>query len=108
MSECPVCLEDMVETITVTPPCKHSVCLSCLLQTADRRCALCRRDLSQHFPRRRHRPTDADPLGLAQAPGWVPWMSQIEVTLPNSVHLDYGHDSPPLGGSYPDAIDHWT
>ena len=42
-SECPICYEDMSRKIATRSPCKHEVCLECLLQLEQpATCPLCR------------------------------------------------------------------
>jgi hypothetical protein len=49
--ECPVCLEELGTRIETRLPCKHSVCLTCLLRLpAPVRCPMCRADVSRHMP----------------------------------------------------------
>jgi len=50
-NECPVCFENLETRIITSPPCRHKLCLQCLLRLrAPRRCPMCRVDLSTLFP----------------------------------------------------------
>lgn len=49
--ECPVCFEGANTRCWVRTPCRHSLCLRCLLRLArPARCPLCRHDLEAHLP----------------------------------------------------------
>lgn len=48
--ECPVCFELLGTCIETRLPCKHSVCLRCLLKLPSPRCPMCRTDVSRHIP----------------------------------------------------------
>jgi hypothetical protein len=50
MAECPVCFETLSQKIATTPPCKHAICLPCLMSLRQQKCVLCRCDLSALIP----------------------------------------------------------
>lgn len=46
--ECPVCFEKLETQIETILPCKHNICLKCLIRI--NKCPLCRFDLRPYFP----------------------------------------------------------
>ena len=50
MAECPVCFETLSQKIATIPPCKHAICLPCLMSLRQQVCVLCRCDLSALIP----------------------------------------------------------
>lgn len=51
MPDCPVCFDALEGQIVTRPPCGHEVCLRCLTSLRERRCPMCRADLSPLFPK---------------------------------------------------------
>ena len=43
--ECPICLTDTSHKINVMTPCKHVMCLECLMQLKKDECPMCRTEL---------------------------------------------------------------
>ncbi|XP_051635951.1 E3 ubiquitin-protein ligase RNF169 [Manacus candei] len=66
VAECPVCRQALAEAVTVTPPCRHSLCLACsqrCLQGPGLCCPLCRSRLSTRARRQQAEPAATTAAG---------------------------------------------
>lgn len=45
-NECCVCFEDQKGNITIILPCRHEMCISCMMSVMPSVCPLCRKDYS--------------------------------------------------------------
>lgn len=50
IEECPVCFESLNYQIKTILPCKHTLCLKCLLKLKNKVCVICRKDITECFP----------------------------------------------------------
>lgn len=51
--ECPICFEPLENKIYTITPCKHVLCLHCLLKLKKKQCPMCRFDLQKMIPTQR-------------------------------------------------------
>lgn len=51
MNECPICYEELQNRIFCIMPCKHKICLVCIVKMKTKTCPICRNDLSNLIPK---------------------------------------------------------
>jgi hypothetical protein len=49
-SECPVCFGDMTKLLLLRMPCRHEMCLACFTKLREKRCVMCRTDVTDLVP----------------------------------------------------------
>ena len=53
MEQCPVCMEDFKERLSVTIPCgtiHHKICMRCFIHLRKRECPMCRKNFEHLIP----------------------------------------------------------
>lgn len=51
MNECPICYEELQKRIFCITPCRHKICLVCIVKMKTKSCPICRNDLSNLIPK---------------------------------------------------------
>ena len=75
--ECCVCLEELWTAYT---PCRHLLCLNCLLKLVNKICPMCKADLTEKLPK-----------------PFLDIVKDSSIEDKNKIDINDEHDFPPLG-----------